>query len=835
MFFLGDFFVTCMLRGKGTKFNGLNLRLLCLELWEISSIDLNQYGDVAQMVERSLCMREARGSLILVFLRPSANIEVLKLAGFMMEAVSFISEQLSSEDCDSLTREVLVEEVKQAVFSIGSDKAAGPDGYNSFFYKSTWDILSADLTKANQSAFVPKRCIAHNIMLAHELVKNYHRNNGTPRCLLKIDLRKAYDSISWDFVEEMLIGLNFPNSFITLVMNCIRTPTFSVSWNGNLGEKFSSSKGLRQGDPMSPLIFVMCMDYLSKMLSNVNNDFQYHSGCKKLNLNHLIFADDLLLFCHGDKNSIAVLNDKLKCFKETSGLSVNVNKSQLFCCNVDNTVKDDMLRILGFKEGILPMRYLGIPLISTRLTKEDCKGIVKKITGRIHSWTSKSLSYAGRIQLINSVLMSMHIFWACILLLPKSVCKDIQRICARFLWSGKNEGNYNAMVSWEDISKQKSEGGLGVKNIHVWNKAAITKHIWQIYNSPDSLWVKWIKINKIKDRSFWKVNCNDKASWIWRGILKIRPDARKVIDYRMGDGSRTEFWNDPWIQGCTLMEKFPRVKMKDTDIQRNTKVAALWRNNRWDLPDPSDEATDEAWDYIKLNYSLNCNAEDKIEWKVVDHNNFSISKTWKEYKNSFDGVPWFKIVWGKNSIPRHNFILWLALKCRLKTKDKLKAWGVTTDDHCELCGNGRETIDHCFFDCTFAAEVWRNMRPICRMYQQINSWRRLISWFTRKATGKSTLANIRRVTLAAVVYTLWNTRNRKIFLKEDSVPSIVVKRIRSILLDKFNGYSNSNTLTRVKVSWVVSFWCKAEASVTVFLQKRILDFLVAVAAVLLSA
>ncbi|XP_050207431.1 uncharacterized protein LOC126656851 [Mercurialis annua] len=238
-----------------------------------------------------------------------------------------------------------------------------------------------------------------------------------------------------------------------------------------------------------------------------------------------------------------------------------------------------MLRILNFKEGNLPMMYLGIPLISARLTKEECKGIISKITSSIHSWTSKAISYDGRIQLINYVIMSMHIFWACILLLPKSVCKDIQRVCARFLWTGKDEGKYNAMVSWDEISRLKVEGGLGVKDIHIWNKAAITKHVWQIYNYPDPIW---------------SLKCNDRSSWIWRGILNTRSDVRKVLDYKIGNGSGTEFWYDPWINGCTIMEKFPRVKMRDSDIPRNSKIAALWKNSRWDFPDPIDEASSEA-------------------------------------------------------------------------------------------------------------------------------------------------------------------------------------------------------------------------------------------------
>ncbi|XP_050233365.1 uncharacterized protein LOC126681854 [Mercurialis annua] len=236
----------------------------------------------------------------------------------------------------------------------------------------------------------------------------------------------------------------------------------------------------------------------------------------------------------------------------------------------------------------------------------------------------------------------------------------------------------------------------------------------------------------------------------------------------MGNGARTEFWYDPWIQRSTMMETFPRVKIRDTDIPRNTK-----------------------------NYKISPNIEDKIDWKVMNHDKFSVSKTWNVYKEHHSCPPWIKILWGKNSIPRHNFILWLALKRRLRTKDKLKNWGITPYNDCVQCTNGIETIEHCFFECDMAVEVWRIFLPICRTTEKIETWRRMVSWFCRKATGKNILANIRRVTFASVVYALWNVRNRKFFLKETSYSSTIVRRIRNILLDKFNGYSTSATLNEI--------------------------------------
>ncbi|XP_050222523.1 uncharacterized protein LOC126672611 [Mercurialis annua] len=526
--------------------------------------------------------------------------------------------------------------------------------------------------------------------------------------------------------EEILICLNFPENFINLTMNCIKSASFFVNCNGVAGSLFKSSKGLRQGDPVSPLLFVVCMEYLSRILKNADPDFTFHKGCKKLKINHLMFADDLLLFCHGDIKSILFLANSLNSFKNSSGLSVNPTKSQIFFCNIDSSLKVRICEILGFKEGVLPLRYLGIPLISTRLSKTDCQGIIDKITARICSWTSRFLSYAGRVQLIQAVLMSMHVFWASIMVLPKKINKEIQSICARFLWTGKSEGRYSAMVSWQDITKQKKNVGLAAS-----------------------------------------------------GVLK-------QTTTQAGFG-----------EGCSLLEKFPRVKMKDANIPKHSSLADIWRNNRWILPDPIDNDTEEAWNNIKNNVRLHSNVEDAMEWKVVCNNKFSIAQTWNEFREHHGYVSWHKLIWGKDSIPRFNFILWLVMKRKLKTKDRLYNWGVVADNNCIFCSSDTETIDQCFYDCHFVKKVWDILLPICCCPSNIRTWRRLISWFVDRATGKNVAARLRRIILTATVYFIWKARNRFIFANETPSVAGIIKNVRSIVIEKIKSPLPSPSSTSV--------------------------------------
>ncbi|KAK4384498.1 Transposon TX1 uncharacterized protein [Sesamum angolense] len=340
------------------------------------------------------------------------------------------------------------------------------------------------LFSPSQNAFVPGRLISDNVLLAQELFSGYNQCRLPPRCALKVDLRKAYDTVEWDFLIATLQMFGFPATFIRWIKECVTSAHYSVVVNGCM----NSSRG-------------------QEHLIEQDGEFCYHWRCQDLNLFQLSFADDLLL--------------------------------------------------LWFQEGLLPLRYLGLPLISARLSITDCQPLLQKIDSRIKGWEGVQISFAGRVQLIKSVLISFEVYWAMAFILPKGIIKEMIKRLRTFLWKGTSAYGY-PKVAWEAVCRPIEEGGLGIKDILALNRALMSKHLWAVIKQDrTSIWVDWIIQVRLRDCSIWTAKEN-KGAWGWRKMLSLRNSLMSHIHYRVGSGDSVSLWHDPWHPLGPLISRFPR-------------------------------------------------------------------------------------------------------------------------------------------------------------------------------------------------------------------------------------------------------------------------------------
>ncbi|XP_056695660.1 uncharacterized protein [Spinacia oleracea] len=151
------------------------------------------------------------------------------------------------------------------------------------------------------------------------------------------------------------------------------------------------------------------MEYLSRCLSSVAGDkqFKYHPRCKKLNITHMMFVDDLLMFARADIPSVTALFGAFTKFSLASGLLANFHKSEVYTVGIPDSLSDQIVEQIGIPKGYFPFKYLGVPLTTRKLKFADCKPLIEKIVARVKSWSAKFLSYAGRLQLIKSVLFDV--------------------------------------------------------------------------------------------------------------------------------------------------------------------------------------------------------------------------------------------------------------------------------------------------------------------------------------------------------------------------------------------------------------------------------------------
>lgn len=324
-----------------------------------------------------------------------------------------------------------------------------------------------DLIAPFQASFIPGRQAADNIMVAQEIIHTIRRSKSKNGLMaLKIDLEKAYDRVRWDFLQETLVYFGFPDSWVKFLMACVRSTSFAVLWNGEKTESFEPQRGLRQGDPISPYLFVLCMERLGHLIMSEVQRGSWKPvtlGKGGPSISHLFFAFDLFLFGRATENQAHRIRKVLDDFCASSGAKVNFEKSKFFISpHAASNNARNVSRILGMSSTRDLGKYLGVPLIHGRVTKSTYREIIEKVSSRLNGWKAQFLSLAGRSTLINSVTSAIPTYTMLTARLPNGVVHELDKLNRRFLWGGTESKRALHLVKWTDVCLPKRYGGLGM-------------------------------------------------------------------------------------------------------------------------------------------------------------------------------------------------------------------------------------------------------------------------------------------------------------------------------------------------------------------------------------
>ena len=289
-----------------------------------------------------------------------------------------------------------------------------------------------------QSAFIANRLITDNILIVFESL-HYMKTQSSGRegfMTLKLDMSKAYDRVEWSFLEKIMLKMGFQDSWVAMIMQCVSTVTYSILLNGEPKGFIEPSKGLRQGDPLSPFLFLFCVEGLNALLNKAvdNGEIRGLSLCRQgPKITHLFFADDCLLFCKAKKKECQIIHQLLHWYNSASGQLVNKDKTTLFFSrNTPEEVQQEIKVLLGVSTIKHYEKYLGLLSFVGRQKKACFIQIKERIWTKMQGWKAKLLSQAGKEVMIKEVIQSIPTYSMSVFRLPIGLIKDIETMIRKF-------------------------------------------------------------------------------------------------------------------------------------------------------------------------------------------------------------------------------------------------------------------------------------------------------------------------------------------------------------------------------------------------------------------
>ncbi|XP_010419407.1 PREDICTED: uncharacterized protein LOC104705120 [Camelina sativa] len=555
----------------------------------------------------------------------------------------------------------------------------------SVFYKIISKLLSRRLQPVlhaiiseNQSAFVPQRAISDNVLIPHESLHYLKTSRAKERCFMavKTDMSKAYNRLEWDFILSVMERMGFHQKWIQWIHQCVSTVSYSFLINGSSQGHLTPSRGLRQGDPLSPYLFIQCSEALSGL-------------CRKAQQDGTLPA---------------------------SGQLINKTKSAItFSSKTREEVKVTAQQILGIQRVGGLGKYLGLPEFFGKKKRDMFNLITYRIGQRSRSWAARPLSTAGKATMLRSVLSAMPMYTMPCFKIPGSLSKRIQSMLTQFWWDSSEENKKISWVAWSKLTKVKKEGGLGFRDIPNFNDALLAKSIWRILTRPNSLLARVLLGKYCNSTSFLECNAPNSASHGWRGICIGRDLLKPNLGKLIGSGQETLLWYEPWIS----------LSQRITPMGPPSEMSAnLWKT--WDHEKVKALLPAYEKEILALQPSKK-GARDCHLWLLTSSGIYTAKSGYLGATQKGNDPPpidpsptpfdWYKEIWNIRCLPKLKFFLWKAMHDALPVGENLKIRGGNPSTSCPHCLQ-EETVVHLFFHCPFAAQPLNPQPPELRREEQ---------------------------------------------------------------------------------------------------------------------
>uniref|UniRef100_A0A2N9IZD1 Reverse transcriptase domain-containing protein n=1 Tax=Fagus sylvatica TaxID=28930 RepID=A0A2N9IZD1_FAGSY len=802
----------------------------------------------------------------------------------MVDGLEF--DGITATESALLERKFGKDEVLQVVKDLQGDKAPGPDGFTMAFFQKCWSVIEEDvmgffdevyhhckferslnasfialipkrqnasnirdfrpisligsiykllakvlanrlkgvldkLISESQNAFVGGRKILDSVLIANECLDSRLKSRN-PGVICKLDIEKAYDHVNWSCLLHLMERMGFGRRWRLWIEACISSVQFSVLVNGSPEGFFSCSRGLRQGDPLSPLLFLLVMEVLSRMLNKVEEEgliqgFRAgNNAVDGLCISHLLYADDTILFCDADPDKLLYVRMVLTCFEAVTGLRVNMAKSEMVPVGEVQNISE-LAESLCCHIGGLPLSYLGMPLGASYKAVAVWNPIIEKLERRLSGWQKLYLSKGGRLTLLKSTLSSLPTYFLSLFTIPISVMRRIEKMQRDFLWGGLGDEVKHHLVSWDKVCAPKEVGGLGVRSLVLTNKALQGKWLWRFGLEGHHLWRRVLVAKFGSDLGGWRTNSSrgPHGCGLWKGIMSGWDDYFQHVEFVVGQGTRISFWKDKWCGDTSLMVLFPILftcsanrEATIAEVLSGPDSAGVREWNVTFVRDFNDWEVDVVAEFFQFLHSYKVPivapnmAPDGLRWKLCKDGAFT-SRSFYYALIDRRGVsfPW-KSIWRVKVPPRVAFFVWTATWGRILTCDNLMRRGYTMAGWCCMCCCDGENVDHLLLHCNAAQKLWnyvlRNFRVHWVLPRQVADL--LFGWHNWFGKHHSHIWNLIPLCL---MWTVWRERNLRTFEDLSSSPDQLLGTFVTSLFDwsRIWGFTTAVTVTEFAASW----------------------------------